>query len=122
MRGRPRTELKIDALQEGNILTVVASHGGPRLRVTTHATKPEVLPGVWEFAPHAKILAEVVQFIAVKLEVSSGDLEGIDRLVWRRRPKPMGNKPGIRLTEVKAISVVSDDYICLIEDGPKSLD
>jgi hypothetical protein len=71
-----------------------------------------------ELAANAEVLTEVVQFVTVELEKPPSDLEGVHRLVWRRRLEPMSNESSVGLTDIETIRVMSDNNIRLVKYEP----
>jgi hypothetical protein len=119
--GGPRTQFEVYPLKQGDILTIVAAHGGPRFWVTAHATEPEMLSGMRELAADPEVFAKVIQFIAIELEVPPGNLEGVHRLVWARRLHPLSDEAGVGLPQVEAIPIVRYDDIGIVDDRPQVL-
>src|SRR5262245_18456976 len=86
MRGGPGAELQIDLLQEVHITDVVPLHQRPRLGIARHAAEPQVGSRMRQLPAQLEVAAEVVKPVGVELEMSSGALKGVDRLVGARGP------------------------------------
>jgi hypothetical protein len=77
---RPRPELEINPLQQQHVTRVVSLHDTPGVRVPGHAAEPQMLSCMRELPTDPERSTQVVQSVAVELEIPPGDLEGIDRL------------------------------------------
>jgi len=112
----PWLNVVVKGRQEGNVVSIVTTHHGPRFAVATHASEPKVLSGVWELPSKTEKPARGVKLVAVKLKVSPQDFESIDGLEGRWRFKLVIDKAGVGLFEVEGIAVVSDGNITRAEN------
>lgn len=89
MAWRPGLQLLIDALQQTNVLGVIAPHPFPCLPIPCNALPPDVCPHVPDLPPHPQVAAEMVKLVGVEFEVLAGDLERVHGLVGGGWGKPV---------------------------------
>ena len=75
----PRFYVSEQGRQEGDVVGVVTPHLGEAFTVAAHATKPEVLTRMWDFAPEPQCATGAIQLIRCQLEVFPKNREGINR-------------------------------------------
>ncbi len=93
------------------VVGVITAHRFPGLPVAPHATKPEMLPGVFEFTPYSQESAGGVKLIAVQSKLFAKDLKRIYRSVRRWRFQLVIDKAGVGFFEIKGVAIMRDSNI-----------
>ena len=110
-------KLLIDLLQQNNVHLAVVHHliqAVPAI-VQNHSL-PEIKPSSVHLPAESKEFGNIVQLIAVKVELFFGNLEGIQRcVVWIHRDA-MEEATGLDPLQIEAIRVVTDSFVRTIEN------
>ena len=119
VRGRPGLEAFVHAFEQYNVLGIILTHLGPCRLIARHAAKPKMFPGMRKFPAYAERVAQVVQLIAIKSEMFTGDLKGVYRFVRTRGLEAVLDKPGVALLDVEPVAIMRDYNIGLVKNLPE---
>ncbi len=107
----PWLDIVEQRIEQDDVMAVITAHRSPRLGIASHASEPEVLPGVWKLTPDVKESTGGVKLIGIQAELFTKDLQGIDGAIRWWRFKFMVDKPGVGFFEIEAVAIVSDGDI-----------
>ena len=119
----------IEGRKKDHVVGVVPLHPGPGLAIPVHASKPEVLPGVWNFPTNAQETARGIKLVAVQSKLFAKDLKGIHRPVRRWRFQLVVDKASVGFFKVEGVAIVRhsnitsrEQFMQLFNEHPVILD
>ena len=112
----PWSNVLIEGRKKDHVVGVVPLHPGPGLAIPVHASKPEVLPGVWNFPTNAQETARGIKLVAVQSKLFAKDLKGIHRPVRRWRFQLVVDKASVGFFKVEGVAIVRNRNITRAKD------
>jgi hypothetical protein len=67
----PWLNVIIQGHKKGHVVSIIPAHLGPGFFVAAHASKPEMLPGVWELPSYSEEATSSVELIRIQLKMLS---------------------------------------------------
>jgi len=117
----PRTQPIIELLSQNNITLVVLAHLIPTALLTSETAKPQLVTFMIYLPPKTKLLTYKVEALDWKPEGRPHDMVQVYVLEGGWRVHASHNKCPVKVRNVKRLTVVSDDDVCLFKQVAHSV-
>ncbi len=118
----PWLNMVVERIKKHYVMGIITAHDFPGLLITTHASEPKMLSGVFKLTPYAKEAAGGVKLIGIQAELFPKDFKRVYGAVRRWRFKLVVDKSGVGFFEIEGIAIVSDGYITTTQELMKFFD